>query len=100
MLQPTFPLVTNSSLAEVLYAIRVESDALPHEEEDVLATAVRAAAYLAGQGRPEEGHACLQACARRSELARSLGETWAEALAARYRDVMEIFAIRHGLTRC
>ena len=62
-----------------------------------LATAMLAAAYLAGQGRPEEGHACLRACARRAELARSQGEIWAEPLAARYGEVMESFAVRYGL---
>ena len=86
-----------AALPEVLIAVRVEIDALPREEGDVLATALLAAAYLAGQGRPDEGHACLRACARRAELAQSLGESWAEPLAARYGEVMESFAARHGL---
>jgi hypothetical protein len=86
-----------TALPEALITVRIEIDALPREEGDVLATAMLAAAYLAGQGHPEEGHACLRACARRAELARSSGETWAEALAFRYREVMESFAARHGL---
>lgn len=89
-----------SALPEALIAVRIEIDALPREEGDVLATAMLAASYLAGQGRPDEGHACLRACARRAELARSQGEPWGEALVARYREVMESFAARHGLARC
>jgi hypothetical protein len=99
MLQPTYIPTTAvcTALPEALITVRVEIESLPREEGDVLATALLAAAYLAGQGRPEDGYRCLRACARRAELAHCAGETWAGALAARYREVMDGFAARHRL---
>ena len=86
-----------TALSDAPIAVSVEIEALPREEREVLTTAMLAATYLAGQGRPEEGRACIRACARRAELAQRLGEPWAEALAARYQEVMDSFAARYGL---